>query len=708
LSRTQANGQAGGTPDFKMEKNIFNPWVEISAHEEESEKKYFANILNLPTDDKFRQSVEEGQIDWFQNQSVLALYEEPNGKRLPLNYIPCYGVASVKIIGINYVQQSRGWKNIIEFITSAKVGDKLEIVFYTPWEKKLTTITKTEEGFVFEGHDWSGENFSTTDLLSALMGEGCQGRGGCPVPAYLAEYFKGIPNVLCTKGYLQKYSAEVYTKKAFARECGDKARANNLPFEFLLKMNGNIEGVKTLVEGLEKINSIANTDVSAFHVPFFLRGVLEKYGINISLIDPKKISNLIFKYLQDQGKITPGFSFQKISVKNPKSESQILSKGSFFKTEKGLLISRTEGRTCRRVHQGGNDWNLFNVEGIFPNKSDEKKGHLVNFGRYGGEDTNISFLYENDLIPINISEWEKLAGREFRIKNEFCWFTASICRRNDIWEMPGAYYGEDFDGIELNHENGGLSKEGEFSLVYTNGEFSIFQRKDRMGYSFPINTTHKIINGIEYVFAKSTKTEFSNNERWIIFGCIKPKVYFKPTWVGYETHENPRTDLQNILQAMQRKIAYFGQDGINKLLGRRGHSSFFEEAINFFKEKELFSAKPEDSRAVGNCALGTWRWMKENLPAMPDFEGNVSWENFPVSVKKMIRIPVKDVEDLAKKNHLLKSLVVYVYRKENFTDSLSSDDVCKIFFSNKEKVIGSLLSEAQYSTLLNCITAILV
>ena len=118
-----------------------------------------------------------------------------------------------------------------------------------------------------------------------------------------------------------------------------------------------------------------------------------------------------------------------LAIKNPKSESSILGESEFFKTDSGLLISRAHGITYRRVHQGSNGWNLFNLEGPLPERPTRvKKESWVDFGTCGGAEENIKWLYPSHLIPITKREWEVLAGREWVLNYEFSWFKSSLER----------------------------------------------------------------------------------------------------------------------------------------------------------------------------------------------------------------------------------------------------------------------------------------
>lgn len=419
---TRDNEQAGENPDFIM-NNIEN-WVEIT-HEKET---FFTNILDLPKEDKFRKSVETGTRNWTNQESVLALYNEPRGKRLQLNFIPFHGVESIEVIGIHEGMPSKGWQNIIDFIEDASsIGNKLKIIFYTPCVSDIVVIRKTQEGFSIK---WgyagtSHELQNKTELLACLIGTGHDGSGGRMVPVHLEEHFGGIPNMLRTKTHIRAYSEEVCEKKLFARRCGKQALKHNIPFEMLLKMECNVEIVNRLVDSLEKVQKVEDADIYAFRAKTFTGNVFKKYGIECPKGMITKVAEPIFCYLKEREKISNRYNT--IAIKNSKGESPVLSTSAFFKTDGGLIIVRGRGTTHRRRHQGTNRWNLFTIEGLLPQRSGETRNESwVDFGRRNGEETNISWLYESDLIPISCKEWEELVGREFIAIDEFSWFNSGV------------------------------------------------------------------------------------------------------------------------------------------------------------------------------------------------------------------------------------------------------------------------------------------
>jgi hypothetical protein len=64
-------------------------------------------------------------------------------------------------------------------------------------------------------------------------------------------------------------SPENYQKKMFARDMGNKAREHNIPFDFLMKMNGNVEATKLLIASLDNIKSIDEKDTHGFYLPAY-------------------------------------------------------------------------------------------------------------------------------------------------------------------------------------------------------------------------------------------------------------------------------------------------------------------------------------------------------------------------------------------------------------------------------------------------------
>jgi len=353
---------------------------------------------------------------------VLPAYDAPNGERQPFNFIPYYGLASIDVIGVGDRFPSKGWNNIIQLI-EGPAGNVLEIVFYTPCISYPCTIAKTEDGFTL---NWERSHELTTypnkvELLTVLMGTEYDGSGGRMVPANLSAHFEGVPNVLRTKGYIQAYGEDVYAKKVFTRECGVKSREHNLPFKMLLKMKGNVEALQALLSSLSEVKKIEDSDVYGFHIPSHMETLFSKYGIECPSEMVTNVGELARQHLEAEGKISNAY-FRTIAIKNSKAESSVLGKSYLFKTKKGLLISRGDGYTSRRIHQGGNYWNLFNIQGFLPGRpSETRKESWVNFGTYEGHQENLPWLYESDLIPIETTEWEKLAGRKFS-QTEYSWF----------------------------------------------------------------------------------------------------------------------------------------------------------------------------------------------------------------------------------------------------------------------------------------------
>ena len=120
-----------------------------------------------------------------------------------------------------------------------------------------------------------------------------------------------------------------------------------------------------------------------------------------------------------------------IAVKNSKGQSDVFKKSAFFTTGSRVLISQATGITYRRNHSGKNYWSIFNIEGNFPNKKDEGHGSWANFGTRDGNENCIPWLYENEITPISLAEWEALSGRKFSIE-EFSWF-------NGVKELIGIH-----------------------------------------------------------------------------------------------------------------------------------------------------------------------------------------------------------------------------------------------------------------------------
>lgn len=364
------------------------------------------------------------------NQELVApLYDAPDGKRLPLNAIPYHDhFTGLKVIGINVLKASKGWKNVLEFICNPDIqfGDELQVVFYRNHMSNLCTITEISGGFklYIEKLVITQIFDSSKSLIEELITDHYHPNEGKPIPQDLAEYLEGIPFLFSSKGIIRKLDSVTYQKRIFAQECGKKARENNLPFEFLLKMGGDIEAAKNLLASLTKVGRIAEADTYGFHTPKYLKTVFDKYGIICPEGSEANVGQSILKWLISNKKVNDNH-FNTVAVKNPKDKGSVLSKSAFFITKDGLLISRANGYTSRRRHQGGNDWSLFNLEGSMP--TEEMKGEkLANFGTYGGEEANIPFLYESQLISISFQEWEGMAGRKFEMEKEFSWFAGSV------------------------------------------------------------------------------------------------------------------------------------------------------------------------------------------------------------------------------------------------------------------------------------------
>ena len=116
---------------------------------------------------------------------------------------------------------------------------------------------------------------------------------------------------------------------------------------------------------------------------------------------------------------------ENLAIKNSKGESWVLQQSAFFITSDGRLLTRGSGHTSRRVHQGGNSWELYNLEAIPCLAKSTSSGESVDFGTYGGEPTPWGGLRTGDLTPISQKEWEELTNRPFSVQTEFGWFKGS-------------------------------------------------------------------------------------------------------------------------------------------------------------------------------------------------------------------------------------------------------------------------------------------
>ncbi len=130
-----------------------------------------------------------------------------------------------------------------------------------------------------------------------------------------------------------------------------------------------------------------------------------------------------------------------LAIKNAKASSLELKQSGFFKVPGGLL-SRANGITRRKTHQGENSWYLFNFEpvlGVIPN-SLYCTGSSIDFGTYNGKPNPWFGLMSNEIEPIIREDWERLSGRKFRLAYEFTWFKSQI----EPYQVIGGYDQLDF------------------------------------------------------------------------------------------------------------------------------------------------------------------------------------------------------------------------------------------------------------------------
>jgi hypothetical protein len=92
--------------------------------------------------------------------------------------------------------------------------------------------------------------------------------------------------------------------------------------------------------------------------------------------------------------------------------------------------------------------------------------------------------------------------------------------------------------------------------------------------------------------------------------------------------------------------------------------------------------------------------MKKNIPNMPEFEGKITWNNFPIPIEKPIRMPLKEVFELAKKDSRFRAVVKHLYKKENPSGVLNNDDVKNILFSDPDSVLEKKIITAQEAKVL--------
>lgn len=135
---------------------------------------------------------------------------------------------------------------------------------------------------------------------------------------------------------------------------------------------------------------------------------------------------------------------------------------------------------------------------------------------------------------------------------------------------------------------------------------------------------------------------------------------------------------------MQKKIASQQTRSFNELLDRGSVS--WEEIEKYFLKKEVFSATPNDSRSVGNCASGTRDWMVINK--FINHQGPVSWDDFPVPIDQPYSLTVKTALRLAQVNNRFKAVMEKTFTNDNPQKaSLSSEQVQKVLFQSSEEIL---------------------
>ncbi len=356
-----------------------------------------------------------------------------------------------------------------------------------------------------------------------------------------------------------------------------------------------------------------------------------------------------------------------LAIKNSKGESWIFQQSPFFKTATGYLICRGYGTTRRSYHQGGNGFELYNIEQYREVSESKSETPYAVFGTYGGWEETYG-VHEGDLIPITQSEWEKLSGRKYFPEVEFHWF-----------QGPGV------TGVKTGSCTG-IIKEGDYIFRHTfeehrkNGRYGVY----RDG-SFDMLPTKKVDSPFGEIYMAE------DGDIRIFFGRFK-FFNLRTVWVGYESTGEP---LSVVFSQLKRKVADKLQYDLNYKLRRNSKYQPIKEAIAYFKKLGKFEATPRDSWVVGNCAYGTWEWMKETF-GLPEAE-NVSWDNFPIPTDKKFRIPVKNLKKLMQENYAFESVVIAKYKRANPTmGELTTEQVEEILFSSSiYSLVGNLITEKE-------------
>lgn len=253
-----------------------------------------------------------------------------------------------------------------------------------------------------------------------------------------------------------------------------------------------------------------------------------------------------------------------------------------------------------------------------------------------------------------------------------------------------------------------IFSEGEIHLTRNEEGYEAFQVSSN-NFSFKVEA--EIISapedGVEEILLVKNKPTKRNSNRVVYTLFVNYKTLLGNFWEGYETQMNPYLDsFAEVISATRQKIAENKKSEINSLLGR-GDNPFIS-AKKYFAEKGEFSATPADSRAVGNCATGTWDWMSQvGLKGTEGVEtpSVLNWENFPVPLNKLFAIPADKAEKMANENYRFRAVMNKVYFKTfPEKEGLKTDQIQKILFLSEQEALKEI-SQEEYDILLGKVSS---
>ncbi|MCR4280045.1 MAG: hypothetical protein NUV82_01310 [Candidatus Komeilibacteria bacterium] len=206
-------------------------------------------------------------------------------------------------------------------------------------------------------------------------------------------------------------------------------------------------------------------------------------------------------------------------------------------------------------------------------------------------------------------------------------------------------------------EYGILATEGDFFLAGT--ESTMFQKVDNE-HVIPISSHVVDLGETGKLWIAKAKLCARNNRTEIYCTLASLKTAIGEQFVGYETRESPYWDLDEILNSMRDKISYDLTSQVNSLNFRGSHVTN-EEIINSFPEG--FVGTPADSKEVGNCATGTWTWIKRKFSLRGPEQA--SWDDFPIPLDKEFKIEGERFQGLFLENEGFQRVVKRKFFENN-------------------------------------------